>query len=106
MTRPVCRRCGRKPVNRPQNLCWNCYYTPGVRDLYPSTSMYARRSPVPSFGAGRAPAVPTAHPPGTAEKLAEMEARALRGERLFHPADSRFEGDRRPHEFLRRRATA
>ena len=39
----VCRHCSKSKVNRPRGLCWSCYYTPGVRDLYPSTSKFARR---------------------------------------------------------------
>ena len=38
-----CRHCHEGPVNRPRGLCWSCYYRPGVRDLYPSTSKFARR---------------------------------------------------------------
>ena len=30
--------------NRPRGLCWSCYYRPGVREQYPSTSKFARRS--------------------------------------------------------------
>jgi hypothetical protein len=29
--RAVCRWCCQRNVNRPQGLCWQCYYTPGVR---------------------------------------------------------------------------
>ena len=51
---PVCRNCNRGPVNRPRGLCWSCYYTPGVRDQYPSTSKFARpRKPQPWHGAER-----------------------------------------------------
>lgn len=35
-----CRHCDTNAVNRPRGLCWTCYYTPGVLDLYPSTSKY------------------------------------------------------------------
>lgn len=38
MTRKLCRHCGRKYVNRPRGLCWECYRTPSVLELYPSTS--------------------------------------------------------------------
>ena len=38
-----CRHCHRVESNRPRGLCWSCYYTPGVRGQYPSTSKYARR---------------------------------------------------------------
>lgn len=40
----LCRHCGREPANRPRGLGWACFYTPGVRDLYPSTSKYAARA--------------------------------------------------------------
>jgi hypothetical protein len=40
---PLCRHCGRRRPNRPLGLCWGCYYTPGMRALYPSTSKYAPR---------------------------------------------------------------
>lgn len=33
-----CRHCQRNRVCRPRGLCWNCFYKPGVRDLYPSTA--------------------------------------------------------------------
>lgn len=31
----VCLHCGVHPINRPRGLCWGCYHTPGVRQLYP-----------------------------------------------------------------------
>lgn len=37
----LCRHCQVKNANRPLGLCWTCYYKPGVRALYPSTSKYA-----------------------------------------------------------------
>lgn len=37
----VCRHCNTGKVNRPRGLCWACYYTPGVKELYPVTSKYA-----------------------------------------------------------------
>jgi hypothetical protein len=43
--RPLCRHCHVKVVNRPRGMCWSCYYTPGVKDLYPTTSKYGRRGP-------------------------------------------------------------
>jgi hypothetical protein len=41
--RPLCRHCHKHAVNRPRGLCWPCWYIPGVRALYPSTSKYANR---------------------------------------------------------------
>ncbi len=45
MGRPLCRHCQKSHVNRPLGLCWHCYYCPGVRALYPSTSKYHPTSP-------------------------------------------------------------
>ncbi len=39
--RPTCRHCGERPANRPRGLCFQCYYLPGVRRLYPTTSKYS-----------------------------------------------------------------
>lgn len=36
----ICRHCSKFKANRPRGLCWKCYYTPGVRDLFPSTSKF------------------------------------------------------------------
>ena len=33
--KPLCRHCQKKPANRGRGLCWACYYTPGVKELYP-----------------------------------------------------------------------
>jgi hypothetical protein len=30
-----CRHCCQYPIGRPRGLCWKCFYTPGVRELYP-----------------------------------------------------------------------
>lgn len=85
---PVCRHCKTSPVSRPRGLCWNCYYTPGVLDLYPITSKFARK------GAGQGhrcnaplPAAPTCAEPGSEEKIRVLAERAERGEQLHHPDD-------------------
>jgi hypothetical protein len=100
--RGVCRHCSRQKVNRPRGLCWSCYYTPGVKDLYVSDSPHARRG----IGLGDTdrplPPVPTATAPGTPERLAVLEQRARDRLAIFHPADARYEGDPRPAEFLAR----
>ncbi len=83
----LCRHCGEIPVNRPRGMCWTCYYLPGVRDLYPSTSKYARKG----FGNGNFDAplpVPTAERPNTEQKVLVMMMRAALGQQLFHPADA------------------
>lgn len=76
-----------------------------MKDLYPSTSKYARRG-VGNF-AGSAPLAlaPTAAVPGSPEKVAVMEQRARDRRAIFHPADALYEGDPRPAEFLKARAT-
>lgn len=83
----LCRHCNRVPCNRPRGLCWSCYYRPGVRERYPSTSKYARRG-VPGHAAGRPPPEPTAALPGTPEKVAVLGRRARLGQALWHPRDA------------------
>ena len=41
----ICRQCQARKVARSRGLCFGCFYTPGVRDLYPVTSKYAPRKP-------------------------------------------------------------
>ena len=83
-----CRHCQKAPVNRPRGLCWSCYYTPGVRDLYPSTSKFARRG-VGNFCGNASPAgVPTGALPGSPEKVAILEERARLRQDLWHPQDA------------------
>jgi hypothetical protein len=84
----LCRHCGKTKCNRPRGLCWSCYYRPGIRDLYPSTSKFARRgvglfhrhAPLPPF--------PTTALPGSLEKIAILEERARLGVALWHPLDA------------------
>jgi len=90
----MCRHCGRAPTSRPRGLCWSCYYTPGVRQLYPTASKYARQSD-DFFGLGELPAVPTSARPGSPEKVAILEQRASRRQRLWHPADASLDSESR-----------
>lgn len=83
----ICAHCGRAKVSRPRGLCWGCYYTPGVIDLHPSTSKYARRG-VPNCTGDRPLPEPTTAAPGTPEKLAELERRAAAMLALHHPEDA------------------
>lgn len=84
-----CRSCNRERTNHGRGLCYSCSRNPAVRERFPS------QRPVPSAlalyetstPALREP-VPTHHPPGTAGKLAVLEARAAAGERLWHPDDA------------------
>ena len=88
----ICRHCNQVPVNRPRGLCWSCYYAPGVRDLYPSTSKFARRGVANFCGKAAKPAGPTEALPGTPEKVAILEERARLGQELWHPADATAAG--------------
>ena len=84
----LCRHCSCCPVSRPRGLCWKCYYTPGVRDRYPSTSKFARRGVQDFNGKSRLPAEPTHALPGSLEKVAVLEQRAKLKQELWHPLDA------------------
>jgi len=83
----LCRHCNRVPSNRPRGLCWSCYYRPGVRDRYPSTSKFARRG-ISDFNGRACLPEPTHALPGTAEKVAVLEQRARMRQSLWHPHDA------------------
>jgi hypothetical protein len=83
----MCQHCGIRKANRPRLLCWTDYYTPGVKDLYPPTSKYARRG-VPNFAGRAQPCEPTDALPGTPEKVAVLERRAALGQEMHHPLDA------------------
>ena len=85
----LCRHCQKVKSNRPRGLCWSCYYTPGVRELYPSTSKFARRGVKDFNGRARLPE-PTDALPGTPAKVAVLELRARLGQQLWHPLDARL----------------
>ncbi len=83
----LCRHCHQAHVARPRGLCWVCYYTPGVRELYPPTSKFARRGL--GLSAARAlPPQPTPALPGTPEKIAVLAQRAALRQELWHPDDA------------------
>lgn len=85
----ICRHCLQSKVNRPRGLCWSCYYTPGVRDLFPSTSKFCNRGV--GNGCRNAPLpVPTAAIPGSEAKVQILADRARAGLALFHPLDTSF----------------
>ncbi len=88
----LCRHCNKRPVCRPRRLCWHCFYAPGVRDLYPSTSKFGRRGPGNFHGNVPLPPFPTAALPGSPEKIAILEQRAQQRQELFHPEDATLEG--------------
>jgi hypothetical protein len=87
----LCRHCQQSNVNRPRGLCWTCYYTPGVRELYPSTSKFARRGVGDYNGRSPLPALPTPALPGTSEKVTVLEERARMRQSLWHPNDATLE---------------
>src|SRR5581483_10972436 len=88
--KPLCRHCQKVKSNRPRGLCWSCYYTPGVRELYPSTSKFARRGVADFNGRAKMPE-PTDALPGTPEKVRVLEERARLGQQLWHPLDAKLD---------------
>ena len=84
----ICKHCQRQRANRPRGLCWSCYYTPGVRELHPSTSKFARHGLEDFYGPVFLPPVPTPALPGSPEKVAILEERAGRRLALWHPQDA------------------
>jgi hypothetical protein len=83
----LCRHCQRTAANRPRGLCWSCYYTPGLRELYPSTSKFGRRGLDDFYGEPPRPPVATRALPGSPEKIAVLQERAMRRQGLWHPDD-------------------
>jgi len=83
-----CRHCHFGPVSRPRGLCWSCYYTPGIRERYPSTSKYGRRGPGNFNGHLPPPACPTDAAPGSTEKILILMQRAQSQQALWHPEDA------------------
>lgn len=91
----VCRHCHVSRSNRPRGLCWTCYYTPGVRTLYPSTSKFARRGLDDFNGLVLLPPMPTKARPGSPEKVAILEQRAQMKQALWHPSDAPMDTESR-----------
>jgi hypothetical protein len=91
----LCRHCHKSKPNRPRGLCWSCYYTPGVRDQYPSTSKFARRGVGDYNGQSSLPPFPTGALPGSPEKVAILEQRAKMRLSLWHPADAPMDRESR-----------
>ena len=84
----LCRHCNQVKSNRPRGLCWSCYYRPGVRELYPSTSKFARRGVGNFCGTAPLPDTATDAVPGTEEKILILMERAANRQALFHPTDN------------------
>src|SRR5689334_19756437 len=91
MTDMLCRHCKKVRSNRPRGLCWSCYYTPGVREQYPSTSKFARRGVSDFNGATQLAAKATTALPGSDAKVAVLAERARLGLSLWHPGDATLE---------------
>lgn len=83
----VCRHCGIKKANRPRGLCWRCYHAPGVRRKYPSGAKNAGKTSGWESRRHAHAKQSTVARPGTEEKILILQARATRGEYLFHPDD-------------------
>jgi hypothetical protein len=88
----ICRHCEKTPANRPRGLCWSCYYTPGVRELYPSACV---RGIEDFLGKAPLPPAPTDALPGSPEKVAILEERARRRQALWHPDDAPLDAESR-----------
>lgn len=84
----TCRHCGNLRRPKCRGLCLVCYYRPGVREQYLSTSKFARRGIRDYNGASDLPAEPTSASAGSLEKVAVLEARAGLKLALWHPDDS------------------
>lgn len=91
--KPRCRHCQRRKVNRPRGLCFTCYYSPGVRALWPITSKYARRGVLDFNGGYRLDDTPTNAAPGSIEKIGVMRDRIRRRVSLFHPLDAEYSAE-------------
>ena len=95
----ICRHCRTRRPARPRGLCWRCYYTPGLREQYPSESKYAMRPAkglVPQHDPldtteYQAPIAdePTTAEPGTLDKIEVLARRLAAGLTLHHPYDRR-----------------
>ena len=96
----LCRHCKKTKANRPRGLCWSCYYKPGVRELFPSTSKFARRG-VPNFcGKAPLPELATTAAPGSEEKIRVLMERAAKKQALWHPGDATLASPAVPVEEL------
>lgn len=87
--KPSCRHCNAKPSCRPRGLCWTCFYTPAVRDLYPIKACeHNQRGSGNGMTAVILPPSPTATLVGTEDRLRIYQERAEKMFALNHPADN------------------
>ena len=96
MSRPMCRHCHRRRINRGRRLCWSCWTNLNIRNLYPaSDSKFSKRGIIDYNGASKIPAHATNTVPGTPERMDVLACRAARGESLFRDGDQEID----PHGF-------
>ncbi len=94
--RKKCRHCGFRNVNRSRGLCFTCFYSPGVVDLYPVSQLAHHGNSVADFNGGYAsPVIATTAAPGSAGKVAVLEQRAEAGTSLWHPKDEPMDREAR-----------
>lgn len=96
--RGECVHCKVTKFLRPRGLCYRCYYTPGVKDQYPSywnQRGTPRPDEDPDFNGAAKPCQPTASMPGTEEKIRVLMDRVAAKEELHHPEDA--QGDLEPY---------
>ena len=93
----ACRHCGRVGRPRARRLCYGCYEAPRVRAMYPPVfttrtgAVFDMAAAVPDYnGASELPDPDPGLVPGTEAKIAAMEARAAKGQSLFHPREMRL----------------
>lgn len=82
-----CQACGQKRKVDRQKVCRFCRDKPEV--ALNVTANWAINADQESYFEAPYPEKPTAHLPGSPEKMEVMAERALKREKLFHPADAR-----------------
>lgn len=83
-----CRHCHERHVSKPRGLCFRCYYTPGIRDRYPSESRFVRPGVRDWYYRAPLPVEPTDAVPGSAEKVEVLAKRVDERVQLWHPGDA------------------
>jgi hypothetical protein len=92
-SRGLCAQCGVYPGTRAYDLCWRCYYTPGVRRVHQVLAtgrrgMHPLSAQVGAVAPTLLPPTPTEALPGTREKVGVLVERARLGFSLWHPLDA------------------
>jgi hypothetical protein len=71
-----------------RGLCWSCYWTPGIREQFPSLSKFSQWCNEPTPVRSLVPVEPTLALPGSAEKIAVLTARFGQQQTLWHECDA------------------